>query len=155
MGLSKQPFIYFPHSPILRSKLTTFFLGNLVNTGEIDTCVWAQHEYQDCFSGTEATDHREYEHLHCSQATHTYMHTNAFSFCGFAKWFFIDSIDWAFPSHLSSSGISCAAKQYGSLPPGQEIFGRAHWSESTTPSSPAINQRRINGFTLPGNVPDS
>lgn len=43
--------------------------------------------------GTEATGHGEFEHLDRSQATHTYMQTDAFSFGGFAKWFLIDSID--------------------------------------------------------------
>ena len=151
-----QPFIYFPHSPIL-GQGCWLSLGNLVNAGG------GRHL---CLSSTRVSRlfqwHGGYRSPRvwapaslAKQHTHTNMCTDRFSFCGFAKWFFIDSIDWAFPPHLSSSGISCAAKEYGSPPPGQEIFGSAHWSESTTPSAPAINQRRINGFALPSNALDS
>lgn len=63
-----QPFILFPSLANFRSRLPAFFLGNLVNTGEEDTCVWAQHGYQDYFNGTEAAGHWEFEHLHRSQS---------------------------------------------------------------------------------------
>lgn len=57
--------------------------------------------------------------------------------------------------HLSSSGISWAVNQYGSPPPGQEIFVRTNWLESPTSSSPAIGHCQINWCTLPSTQPDS
>lgn len=69
--------------------------------------------------------------------------------------FSIDGIDWVFPPHLSSSGISWAVNQYGSPPPGQEIFVSTNWFESPTSSSPAIGHCQINWCTLPSTQPAS
>jgi len=114
-GLSSQPFIYFSHSPILGQGWQH---GRWTPVFELNTCfkiILMVHRLQVTHSLSTCSVHK----LH----THTHKHTHAFSFCGFAKWFFIDSIDWAFPPHLSSSGISCAVKQYGSLPPDRKSLG--------------------------------
>lgn len=73
-----------------------------------------------------ATGHSELHHLlHTHTETDVYMLADAFSFFGFSKWLFIDSIDWMWPPHLSSSGKACAVKQYGSLAPDRKSLGGA------------------------------
>lgn len=145
------PFIFPARSPILGQSRWPL-RGNLVNTeGDRHLCLCAPLDIKiSLMVHTGST--RDW-----APATHTNTHTLLVSFCEFAEWFSIDGIDEAFPAHLSSSGISCAGKQYGSLPPDRKSLRVPFcgWSISPITSSPLINQRQINSFTLLCNAAES